>query len=143
MRRGGVAARRLPWYLAIGAPGSGRSTMLERLGLSLVPVLEPGGRAAPERAPVVCELWSSQDAVVVDVKTPAGDDDTTRDVWLLVLDEVKRLRPRRPIEGVLATVSVPQLGAGDGDARRIPRCSARGSTTCSIASTWSCPSMWS
>jgi type VI secretion system protein ImpL len=119
VRRGGVAARRLPWYLAIGAPGSGRSTMLERLGLALVPVLDAGGRAAPERAAVACELWSSQDAVVVDVKTPAGDEDTTRDLWLLVLDEVKRLRPRRPIEGVVATVSVPQLGAGDANARRI------------------------
>ena len=40
LRRGGTAARKLPWYLVVGPHGSGRSTMLERLGLSLVPVLE-------------------------------------------------------------------------------------------------------
>jgi type VI secretion system protein ImpL len=68
---------------------------------------------------VACELWCSQDAVVVDVMAPVGDDDASRDVWLLVLDEVRRLRPRRPIEGVLAAVSVPQLAGGDADARRL------------------------
>ncbi len=118
--RGGTAARKLPWYLALGAPGSGRTTMLERLGLSLVPVVEPGapGRGPNERPAAACELWCSQDAVVVDVKAPAGDEDAARAIWLLVLDEVRRLRPRRPIEGVLAMVSVPQL-AGDPDARSL------------------------
>ncbi|HTB72072.1 MAG TPA: type VI secretion protein IcmF/TssM N-terminal domain-containing protein, partial [Polyangiaceae bacterium] len=121
VRRGGTAARKLPWYLAIGAPGSGRTTLFERLGLSLVPVFEPGSQGRPsERAPAACDLWCSQDAVVVDVKAPTGDDDETRDLWLLVLDEVRRWRSRRPVEGVLATVSVPQLAAGDADSRRLP-----------------------
>jgi type VI secretion system protein ImpL len=121
VRRGGTAARRLPWYLAIGAPGSGRSTLFERLGLAHVPVFEPGaqGRPSRERGPV-CDLWCSRDAVVVDVKAPAGDDDPARDVWLLVLDEVRRLRSRRPIEGVLATVSVTQLTGGGPEAQRVP-----------------------
>ena len=82
-----------------GTQGAGRTTMLERLGLSLVPVLESGGRPGPERPAAACDLWCSQDAVVVDVKAPSGDEDAARDVWLLVLDEVRRLRPRRPIEG--------------------------------------------
>jgi type VI secretion system protein ImpL len=121
VRRGGIAARRLPWYLAIGAPGSGRTTLFERLGLSLVPVFQPSAQGRPsERAPAACDLWCSQDAVVVDVKAPTGDDDETRDLWLLVLDEVRRWRSRRPVEGVLATVSVPQLAAGDADSRRLP-----------------------
>jgi type VI secretion system protein ImpL len=120
VRRGGTAARRLPWYLAIGAPGSGRTTLFERLGLSLVAVFEPGaqGRPSRERVPA-CDLWCSQDAVVVDVKAPVGDD-PARDVWLLVLEEVRRLRPRRPIEGVLATVSVAQLAGGGPESQQVP-----------------------
>jgi type VI secretion system protein ImpL len=120
IRRGGIAARKLPWYLAIGGAGSGRTTLFERLGLTLVPVFGPGPAGRPaERSSAACDLWCSRDAVVVDVKAPAGDEDDTRDLWLLVLDEVRRWRSRRPIEGVLATVSVPQLVAGDADSRRV------------------------
>jgi type VI secretion system protein ImpL len=121
MTRGSTGARKLPWYLALGAPESGRTTMLERLGLSLVPVLEPAGpgRPAPDRAGAACDLWCSQDAVVVDVKASSGGEDAARDVWLLVLDEVRRLRPRRPIEGVLATVSVPQISGPNANAGRV------------------------
>jgi type VI secretion system protein ImpL len=57
---------------------------------------------------------------VVDVKAPVGDEDPARDVWLLVLDEIRRLRPRRSIEGVLATVSVAQLTSGGAEAQQVP-----------------------
>jgi type VI secretion system protein ImpL len=128
LSHGAAAVRSLPWYLALGPPGSGRTAMFERLGLSFVPILGPGAppRPASERAASVCDLWCSRDAVVVDMKAAPDDVDAFRDEWLLVLDEVRRIRPRRPIEGVLAVVSVPQAAAGEANVLRIaPRLRAR------------------
>ena len=42
-----------------------------------------------------------------------------------MLDEVRRLRPRRPIDGVLAAVSVPQLGGAETDEAISARIRAR------------------
>ncbi len=94
--RGGTAARRLPWYLAMGDRGIRPDDPLRAPGpLARARGSNRASQGRPsERAPAACDLWCSQDAVVVDVKAPTGDEDATRDLWLLVLDEVPRARAR-------------------------------------------------
>jgi type VI secretion system protein ImpL len=105
---GRAATGRLPWYIAIGPVGAGTSTMLDRLGLSAI---GSGGAARPGHERPPCDLRSSRDAVVVDVPSRLADEGE-RDTWLALLDEIRRARWRRSIEGAVVTVSVPGLLSG-------------------------------
>jgi type VI secretion system protein ImpL len=102
------AVRRMPWYVALAPPGTGVSTMLDRLGLSLmaVPTAE---RVQGERAP--CDLRASREAVVVDAPSKLAEEDE-RNTWLALLDEVRRARWGRRLEGAVVAVSVPSLLSG-------------------------------
>jgi type VI secretion system protein ImpL len=102
------AVRRVPWYVALGPPGTGVSTMLDRLGLSLMaaPAVD---RVQGERAP--CDLRASREAVVVDAPARLAEEDE-RDAWVALLDEVRRARFGRSLEGAVVAVSVPSLLSG-------------------------------
>lgn len=112
-RGAAVALYELPWYVIIGRPGAGKSTALRRSGLSFpfrssrgdVSVRGVGGTRN-------CEWWMTREAVILDTAGRYTSEDTDREEWLAFLDLLKRYRARRPINGILATVSAPELAAG-------------------------------
>jgi type VI secretion system protein ImpL len=101
----------LPWYVIIGAPGSGKTTLLlnsglrfplsERMGLS--PVQGVGGTRN-------CDWLFTEDAIFLDTAGRYATQDSHKAVdeagWKGFLELVKKYRPRRPINGVLVTMSV-------------------------------------
>ncbi len=114
---------RLPWYLFIGAPGAGKTTALLNSGLSF-PLADKLG-TAPVRGVAgtrQCDWWFTQQAVFIDTagRYTTQDSDATADAreWRNFLGLLRRHRPRQPINGVLVTVSVPDLLAGGAELAR-------------------------
>jgi type VI secretion system protein ImpL len=111
----------LPWYLFIGAPGSGKTTALMNAGLTF-PLAEKMGQASVKGVGGTrnCDWWFTSDAVLIDTagrytlqESDAQVDATAWDGFLALL---KKTRPRRPINGVLLTVNIQDLlqqGAAD------------------------------
>lgn len=104
----------LPWYVLIGAPGSGESASLLSSGLRF-PLLDTDGEArvagvGPARD---CSWWFTEEAVFLDTagrysvgKEPAR---TTVATWHGFLDLLKRYRPQQPLNGVIVALSVTDL----------------------------------
>ncbi|XKH34554.1 type VI secretion system membrane subunit TssM [Azospirillum doebereinerae] len=106
----------LPWYLVIGAPGSGKTTALgsARLGTPLADgdIAEPIANLGGTRN---CDWWFTDEAVLIDTAGRYTTQDSRRAidgrVWSGLLDLLKEHRPRQPANGVLLTVSLPDLAA--------------------------------
>jgi type VI secretion system protein ImpL len=104
----------LPWYVFIGAPGSGKTTALVNSGLRF-PLKQAGGEPALAGVGGTrnCDWWFTEDAVLLDTAgrytTQESDLEADAAAWLGFLDLIKRFRPRRPLNGALVTISVSDL----------------------------------
>jgi len=114
---------RLPWYLFIGAPGAGKTTALLHSGLSF-PLADQLG-TAPVRGVAgtrQCDWWFTREAVFIDTagRYTTQDSDAAVDgrEWRSFLGLLRQHRPHQPINGVLVTVSVPDLLAGGAELAR-------------------------
>jgi type VI secretion system protein ImpL len=104
----------LPWYVFIGAPGAGKTTALINSGLRF-PLADRLGREAVRGVGGTrnCDWWFTDEAVFLDTAgrytTQQSDRDVDAAAWRSFLELLKKSRPRRPINGVLVTVSVADL----------------------------------
>ena len=112
---GGTYLYELPWYVFVGAPGSGKTTALINAGLQFL-LGDPakGGKAVQGVGGTRnCEWWFTADAVLIDTAgryaTQESDKDVDASAWDNFLALLKRTRPRQPINGVLLTVNVQDL----------------------------------
>jgi type VI secretion system protein ImpL len=113
----------LPWYVFIGAPGSGKTTALVNSGLHF-PL--KGAGSDPALAGVGgtrnCDWWFTDDAVLLDTAgrytTQESDLEADSAAWLGFLDLIKRFRPQRPLNGALVTLSVSDLMLWDDEERK-------------------------
>jgi type VI secretion system protein ImpL len=119
----GSSLYELPWYVFVGAPGSGKTTALLNAGLNF-PLAEKLGQASIRGVGGTrnCEWWFTDEAVLIDTagRYATQDSDKTTDAaaWTTFLDLLRRARPRRPVNGVLLTVSVQDLLAVPPDERK-------------------------
>jgi type VI secretion system protein ImpL len=104
----------LPWYIFIGAPGSGKTTALIHSGLKF-PLAEQFGQEAIRGVGGTrnCDWWFTDQAVLIDTAgrytTHEANQEVDRAAWKGFLGLLKKFRPRRPINGILLTVSVADL----------------------------------
>lgn len=107
----------LPWYVFIGAPGAGKTTALLHSGLRF-PLAERLGTApvAGIGGTRQCDWWFTDQAVFIDTAGRYTTQDshaaTDAQEWQLFLQLLRRYRPVQPINGVIVTVSVPDLLLG-------------------------------
>lgn len=112
----------LPWYMIIGAPGSGKTTALRNSGLQF-PLADAVGDHAVRGVGGTrnCDWWFTDQAVLIDTAgrftTQDSDQATDSATWSGFLGMLKRSRPRQPLNGVLVTVSVADLIAKSGAER--------------------------
>ena len=109
-----VGLYELPWYIIIGAPGTGKTTALANSGLRF-PLAERNGKTAFQGVGGTrhCDWWFSDEAIFLDTAgrytTQDSDKDTDNTAWLGFLRMLRSSRGRRPINGVLVTVSTSNL----------------------------------
>jgi len=111
---GGRYLYELPWYLFIGAPGSGKTTALQNSGLTF-PLADKVGQHAVRGVGGTrnCDWWFTDQAVLIDTAgrftTQDSDRENDRATWSGFLGLLKKARPRQPLNGVLVTVSITDL----------------------------------
>jgi len=104
----------LPWYIIIGAPGAGKTTALVNSGLEF-PLADAVGQKVIKGIGGTrnCDWWFASNAVLIDTAgrytTHDSDRAADRAAWLGFLGLLAKYRPRRPINGVLLTLSVSDL----------------------------------
>jgi len=113
----------LPWYMFIGAPGSGKTTALLNAGLRF-PLGDP--RAGEQALQGVggtrnCDWWFTEQAVLLDTAgrytTQESDKQADAAAWLGFLELLKRHRERQPLNGVIVTLSIADLVHWDDEER--------------------------
>lgn len=114
----------LPWYLFIGAPGSGKTTALRNAGLQFPLAAQMGEQAVRGVGGTRnCDWWFTDRAVLIDTAgrftTQDSDQATDRSTWNGFLALLRTSRPRQPLNGVLVTASLSDLiGKGSADRAR-------------------------
>ena len=104
----------LPWYIFIGAPGSGKTTALVNSGLKF-PLAERFGQESIRGIGGTrnCDWWFTDEAVLLDTAgrytTQESHQDIDSAAWSGFLQLLRKYRPRRPINGIIITVSVSDL----------------------------------
>jgi type VI secretion system protein ImpL len=121
-RRNGRNLYALPWYVVIGPPGSGKSTLLQNSGLDF-PLSERFGKEALRGIGGTrdCDWWFTDEAVFLDTAgrytTQDSDAGVDASAWQSFLTLLRRYRRRRPLNGVIVTMSVSDLLSFDDNAR--------------------------
>jgi type VI secretion system protein ImpL len=121
-RRSGHSLYELPWYVIIGAPGSGKTTALLNAGLKL-PLEQRGGKAALRGVGGTrnCDWWFTDEAIFLDTagRYTTQDSDAGSDSagWSEFLALLRQHRARRPINGVILTINAQDLLAPGGTVR--------------------------
>jgi len=96
----------LPWYIFIGAPGSGKTTALVNSDLDF-PLADQLGKAAVRGIGGTrnCDWWFTNDAVLIDTAgrytTHESNRETDEGEWKGFLELLKKFRPRQPINGAI------------------------------------------
>ena len=110
----------LPWYVFIGPPGAGKTTALANSGLRF-PLTDRLSRGGPQADPRIagvggtrnCHWWFTDEAVFLDTAgrytTQESNQEVDAAAWKSFLKLLKQTRPRRPINGVIVTISVGDL----------------------------------
>ncbi|NOQ64399.1 MAG: type VI secretion system membrane subunit TssM [Methyloprofundus sp.] len=104
----------LPWYIIIGPPGAGKTSLLKNSDLKF-PLSDSYGKDAVRGVGGTrnCDWWFTEDAVLLDTAgrytTQDSNETVDQAAWLGFLDLLKKNRSRRPINGVIIAVSIADL----------------------------------
>ena len=104
--RGQTALSELPWYLVIGLPSSGKTSLLGNAGLNASVV--GGGAMNGQSGTQSCDWYFSPEAVMIDTAGRYITDDQSASEFSEFLKLLRRQR-RQAINGLVMVVSLPEL----------------------------------
>lgn len=104
----------LPWYIIIGPPGCGKTTLLETSGLEFpLDEYQADKKISGVGGTRNCDWWFTNDAVLLDTAgrytTQDSDAEADSGAWLGFLDLLSKQRPRRPLNGIIIAISAEDL----------------------------------
>ncbi|MEM7199375.1 MAG: type VI secretion system membrane subunit TssM [Planctomycetota bacterium] len=103
----------LPWFIVIGPPASGKTTLLRESSLKF-PSLGQNGRGIKGLGGTRnCDWWFNEHGIILDTAGRWTTDRDDREEWLRFLSIVKRGRRSKPINGAIVAYSVEEIIAGD------------------------------
>ncbi|MDX2164321.1 MAG: type VI secretion system membrane subunit TssM, partial [Gammaproteobacteria bacterium] len=110
------AFHHMPWYLLIGPENSGKTRLLSQSQLTFLET-ERFVQLTPSRVNTSGNInwWFTPHATLLDVPgnflepSVGGNSGAQHAAWLELLKQLKRVRPRRPVNGVILAVDVHTL----------------------------------
>nr|WP_315595954.1 type VI secretion system membrane subunit TssM [uncultured Cupriavidus sp.] len=127
----------LPWYLVMGATGAGKTTALFNAGVAFPIAAQMADAARMPDATANVHCWMTDDAVLVDTAGRYTEQDTLRDSeeeqtatgsraeWSTLLAQLRKHRPRAPVNGAILAISCTDLLALPPEALRVQAASLR------------------
>jgi type VI protein secretion system component VasK len=97
----------LPWYLVVGDPGSGRSTAIRSMALTW-----PQGGDGILRINLpqqLCTYWLASEAVFVEPEAAVVGPRRESQRLLDLATELRGIRPREPIDGILLVANIAEF----------------------------------
>ncbi|WP_374945107.1 type VI secretion system membrane subunit TssM [Sphingomonas sp.] len=106
----------LPWYVIIGPPGAGKTTIIQKSGLRLISDEAAAGVGGTRN----CDWWFTDEAVLIDTagRYTSQDSQGARDAkgWENFLATLKKARPLQPLNGVIVAIGLDEIGTASADA---------------------------
>ncbi|MFC6337551.1 type VI secretion system membrane subunit TssM [Pseudomonas sp. CCM 7891] len=99
----------LPWYLVIGQPAAGKSTMLYQSGLNFPYAEREGARVAGLGGTRNCDWFFSSEAVLLDTAGRYMNNQEEAGKWRAFLQLLRQHRQRRPLNGLIVAVSIHDI----------------------------------
>lgn len=110
----------LPWYLLLGSGNCGKTSVLLNSGLKF-PLNEQADRHLYQlRATEHCDVLYSNEALFVDTPgayTESRPDSPAHKVWTALLRALFKVRPARPLNGIIVCVSMRDIIDNDAPRR--------------------------
>jgi len=100
--------RKRPWYLMLGAPQSGKSTLLAHAGFNFIKPEHAGEEAINyvKQLPD-CDWWFAEEAVFIDLQSHQQEQDGNN--WRNFIKLIKRNRKSKPLNGIILTISLSDI----------------------------------
>lgn len=100
--------RKLPWYLVLGTPKSGKKSLIRNLGLYYAQAKHFGFEAQNyiKQFPDY-DWWFSEQAVIIDAMSHIRESDSQS--WKRFIKVLKRERTNKPLNGIILTFSLPDI----------------------------------
>lgn len=97
-----------PWYLMIGQPASGKSSMILQSGLNFLCASKTEPSAGSETTEH-CDWFLGSDAVLLDTAGGYMENPEDAGKWTGLLQLLRQHRSRRPLNGLIVSVSVADI----------------------------------
>ncbi|OOG23475.1 hypothetical protein B1C78_11110 [Thioalkalivibrio denitrificans] len=111
--RGSAALYALPWFMIIGPSAAGKSTLLRNSGLHF-PYAQHGDQHIQGFGGTRnCDWWFSDEAVILDTAGRYTTESEDHPEWMAFLRMLRKYRSRRPVNGVIVAVSMPDILTAD------------------------------
>ncbi len=91
----------VPWYLCFGEPNVGKSAVLRAMNLTWDQPATIEGQ--------YCHYWLSREAVLIEAREPICGPNRNPDILRALCEEVLRVRPREPLDGILLVMSAQDI----------------------------------
>ncbi|MDR2096659.1 MAG: hypothetical protein LBP76_14245 [Treponema sp.] len=107
----------VPWYVLLGEPESGKSSLLEESDLEFVPSAnEQQNQAHDDKKNIPVRFWVGAKAVVCDISGKTFFDrwvSGSSAEWRHIARQICRIHSRKPLDGVILTIPADALIADD------------------------------